>query len=203
MPVQATLPHLIPVVLPVFHRKELASSLRRLCLDSERYWLAMSDEEFVAPIGTAWSPADHVRHLTKCVCEVARGMRWPKTLLRVLFPGGRGVSLGYEEIVRKYRKRLEQGGEAGRFAPTPEPVPGNPAAYRNQVLDEHRYAVHDLAGLALQWTSEQVDTIQLPHPLLGRLTVREMLMFTLYHNLHHVLVVAARRGDDIEEPVPV
>ena len=203
MSAPATLLHLIPVVQPAFHRKELASSLRRLCMDSERYWTSMPDEEFVATMGTDWSPADHVRHLTKCVNEVARGMRWPRTVLRILFPGGRGISLGYEEIVRKYRKRLEQGGEAGHFTPAPEPVPGDPGAYRARVLDEHRLAVHDLAGLALQWTSVQVDTIQLPHPLLGRLTVREMLMFTLYHNLHHVLVVAARRGDDVETPLPV
>ncbi len=201
MSAPATPAHLIPVVLPAFHRKELASGLRLLCHDSERYWLAMSDEEFVAPIGTAWSPADHVRHLTTCVREVARGMRWPRLLLRILFPGGRGVSVGYEEIARKYRKRLEKGGEAGRFAPTPEPVPGDPAAYRTRILDEHHDAVHDLAGLAMQWNPVQVDTVQLPHPLLGRLTVREMLMFTLYHNLHHVLVVAAKRGEVIEAPI--
>jgi hypothetical protein len=34
----------------------------------------------------------------------------------------------------------------------------------------------------------------MPHPLLGKLTVREMLLFTLYHNLHHVQNVARRKG---------
>jgi hypothetical protein len=32
----------------------------------------------------------------------------------------------------------------------------------------------------------------LPHPLLGKLTVREMLFFTLYHQRHHVAVVERR-----------
>jgi hypothetical protein len=31
-----------------------------------------------------------------------------------------------------------------------------------------------------------LDRWRLPHPLLGRLTVREMLFFTLCHNRHHL-----------------
>ena len=34
----------------------------------------------------------------------------------------------------------------------------------------------------------------MPDPALGQLTVREMLYFTLYHNLHHVRNVAGRLG---------
>lgn len=192
---QASLAHLVPHVYPVFHRREIAATLRRLCADSELYWNAMPDEEFVAPLGSAWSPADNVRHLTTSVRAVTRGMRLPRLLLRVLFPGGRGVSRRYEAIVRDYRARLAAGGRAGRFAPKPETVPGDPAAYRRALLAAHRESVEALAAMVMQWTRTQVDGIQLPHPLLGRLTVREMLLFTVYHNVHHVRGVARRRGD--------
>jgi hypothetical protein len=37
-----------------------------------------------------------------------------------------------------------------------------------------------------------LERIRLPHPLLGRLTTREMLFFTLYHNQHHVEVAKRR-----------
>jgi len=36
-----------------------------------------------------------------------------------------------------------------------------------------------------------VDQYQLPHPVLGKLTIREMLFFTIYHNLRH----ASQAGD--------
>jgi hypothetical protein len=39
-----------------------------------------------------------------------------------------------------------------------------------------------------------LDRLRLPHPGLGLLTVREMLLFTLYHNTHHVLGVERRRS---------
>jgi len=42
------------------------------------------------------------------------------------------------------------------------------------------------------WSELQMDRIRLPHPVLGKLSVREMLFFTLYHNQHH-LDAAKRR----------
>jgi hypothetical protein len=48
--------------------------------------------------------------------------------------------------------------------------------------------------VALQgWSEQALDRLRLPHPGLGLLTVREMLLFTLYHNAHHVFGVAQRR----------
>jgi hypothetical protein len=44
------------------------------------------------------------------------------------------------------------------------------------------------------WGERGLERLRLPHPALGLLTVREMLFFTLYHNLHHVLNVADRLG---------
>lgn len=37
-----------------------------------------------------------------------------------------------------------------------------------------------------KWSDKALDSYLLPHPLLGKMTVREILFFTLYHNLHHV-----------------
>lgn len=199
----ATLAHLLPPPVKAFHRNEIAHGLRRLCSNSELYWNAMPDEEFVAPLGSAWSPADNVRHLTRSVRAVAQGMRMPKVMLRLLFRGPRGVSRRYDAVVAAYHKALRAGGQAGRFAPSAQVVPGDPAAYRREVLARHREAVDELAARTMQWTREQVDGILLPHPLLGRLTVREMLLFTLYHNLHHVHVVARRRGEYFSDSTPL
>jgi hypothetical protein len=43
-----------------------------------------------------------------------------------------------------------------------------------------------------RWSEAALDSVQMPHPLLGRLTAREMIFFTLYHNQHHVEVVRRR-----------
>jgi hypothetical protein len=40
------------------------------------------------------------------------------------------------------------------------------------------------------WSEDDLDNHRLPHPLLGKLTVREMLFFTLYHIQHHMIEAA-------------
>ncbi len=203
-PQHVGLAHLLPVPITAYHRNEIAHGLRRLCASSELYWNAMPEEEFVAPLGSAWSPAENVRHLTKSVVAVSRALAFPRLLLRLLFWGRRrGVSRRPEVITAKYHTALRAGGQAGRFAPSTHRVPGDPSDYRRQVLAAHRAAVERLAHQVMTWSRQQADGILLPHPLLGTLTVREMLMFTLYHNLHHVHVVARRRGEYFSEATPL
>lgn len=198
-----SLAHLVPPPVTAYRRNEIANGLRRVCTNSELYWNAMPEEEFVAPLGASWSPADHVRHLTKSVRAVSQGMRTPRFVLRVLFGQPRGISRPYDQLVATYHARLQAGGQAGRFTPVPRAVPGDPAAYRRELLDRHRAEVLALARRVVLWSRRHVDGVHLPHPLLGRLTVREMLLFTLYHNQHHVLVVARRRGEYFSDTTPL
>jgi hypothetical protein len=190
-----SLAHLIPPMPQAYHRGEIANSLRSLCSASELYWNAMSAEEFARPLGGAWSPAVTVRHLTKSVRAVSFGMRIPKLLLRLLFGVPKRAPRSLDTIVSEYHGALRMGGKAGRFAPRGAHVPLDLDAYRRDILARHRVAIDRVALQALNWNRWRIDRLRLPHPLLGNLTVREMLLFTLYHNLHHVRVVARRRGE--------
>lgn len=194
---------LLPSTPVAYRRVEIANALRRLCAESELYWNAMSARDFVAPIGTAWSPADNVRHLTKSIVPLTRALRIPKIVLRLMFGTSPSMSRSYREIVSVYHAALRRGAQAGRFAPEPRSHMGDTEEYRRQVLARHHSAVDDLAAEVTIWQHHHIDAVRLPHPLLGRLTVREMLLWTLYHNLHHVQVVARRRGEYFSEETPL
>ncbi len=43
-----------------------------------------------------------------------------------------------------------------------------------------------------KWNDRNPDRTLLPHPLLGKLTVREMLYFTIYHVEHHLNILRER-----------
>lgn len=194
---------LLPSTPVAYRRIEIANALRRLCQESELYWNAMSAREFVSPIGTAWSPADNVRHLTKSVVPLMRVMRVPKIVLRLMYGTSPSMSRSYRELVSIYHTALRRGAQAGRFAPEPRAEIGSPDEYRRQVLARHHAAVDGLATEVTAWQHHHIDALRLPHPVLGKLTVREMLLWTLYHNLHHVLVVARRRGEYFSEETPL
>ena len=40
-----------------------------------------------------------------------------------------------------------------------------------------------------KWSEEQLDEFVLPHPLLGKVTTREMLYFTIHHAGDHQLLI--------------
>src|SRR5579859_3509649 len=77
------------------------------------------------------------------------------------------------------------GGGAGRFAPREVPLPTNPAEARGRPVAGLADAVEELGRRVATWSEIDLDRYRLPHPLLGKLTVREMLFFTVQHLAHH------------------
>lgn len=102
--------------------------------------------------------------------------------------------MAYGDLVQRYREKLARGGNAGRFAPRAVPAPDDASARQREIISEFRAAVRDLANAAERWSERDLDRYRLPHPLLGKLTLREMLFFTLYHYGHHRDNVIRRRG---------
>jgi len=178
---------------------EIRRELRALHERSTVFWEAFSTAEFLAPIGEAWSPADNVRHLIKSIRPLARGLRIPRLLVLLTFGPALRASRGYAEIRAVYQGALAKGADAGRFAPSPEGPPADPEAWRGEVMRRWREAADSLDEAIVPWSEGFLDRCRMPHPLLGKLTVREMLLFTLYHNLHHVQNVARRKGVVFEE----
>ena len=71
-----------------------------------------------------------------------------------------------------------------------------PEARRGKTLGRWRRAGGELRGAVGRWSEDQLDRYQLPHPAMGKMTVREVLFFTVYHNAHHARRVRERRGGD-------
>lgn len=147
---------------------------------------------FFAPQGQSWSPAWHVRHLMKANFPVARALRLPKLVPRLLFGAAPELSRTFGKLREDYRARLAAGGQAGRFAPSDKPLPQDLAAWRQEIGAVYERSVTDWITASHRWSEKDLDRVRLPHPLLGKLTVREMLFFTLYHNAHHTAIVARR-----------
>lgn len=175
-------------------KAEIATELTRLHNNSTVFWNSLSTEAFFAPLGQAWSPADNVRHLTKSIRPVAKALSLPKLAPWLLFGPARNPSRTFAEIRTTYQQALARGGQAGRFAPRPLPALSDPEGKRREIMvHRERAAAALLEALeAESWSEKWLDRVRLPHPLLGKLTVREMLFFTLYHNLHHLHGVQRR-----------
>jgi len=170
----------------------ILSELRRLHEVSSVFWESFTTEEFFAPVGGGWSAAGNVRHLNKSIGPLARAMRLPRVALRVLFGKARKPSRTYAGLRDVYLATLKRGAGAGSFAPEPPGEMGNDARTRVELMAKREYFSQQFWKVIASWREEDLDRYVLPHPLLGKLTLREMLFFTLYHNHHHVRNVATR-----------
>jgi len=169
-------------------REEIVRALTDVEREVAEFFGGLGDDELTRREGEAWSPAEHLRHLDRSVRAVTRGLEYPRWLLRLRFRRARRPSRGYDELRSAYRARLAAGGKSTpEFIPPREDVAaGEVDAYRARLLARWADANGRLRAAVERWPEEALDRIQLPHPLLGKLTVREMLFFTIYHGRHHV-----------------
>jgi hypothetical protein len=179
----------------------LAAEARRIHAESVRYWTAFdTDAFFRRPASDVWAPADQVRHLTKSIRAVTRGLRSPRLLLLVRFGWHRGASRSLEPLRSDYHRALGAGARAGSFAPRALEAAEMNAEGRARIMAHHATAVTEFADALAHWPARALDRYQLPHPLLGKLSAREMALFTLLHNVHHVGVAERRRREQSEGP---
>ncbi|HYH78167.1 MAG TPA: DinB family protein [Longimicrobium sp.] len=172
---------------------ELMAALSEVEREVAAFFRALPADDFITPPGEAWSPAEHLRHLNRSVGAVARGFGMPRWLLRVRFGRARRPSRTFAGLRDDYRSRLAAGGRAsGVYVPPREPTPpGEVEAYRARNLARWAEVNEGLRRALARWSDADLERITLPHPILGSLTAREMLFFTVYHGRHHV--EAARR----------
>ena len=173
-------------------RDEILASLDELGQQGLNFWAEFVPDQFAAPIGEAWSPADNVRHLIKSTLPVTKALKLPGVVLRTLFGPAKNGSSSYDELVARYKSLLAAGGNAGKFAPRTVAVPDDLEAWQLKLIIVCRDSVSDLRRAVERWPENDLDRYRLPHPLLGKITLREMLFFTLYHFDHHQQNVVRR-----------
>ncbi|MGH7601660.1 MAG: DinB family protein, partial [bacterium] len=72
------------------------------------------------------------------------------------------------------------------YVPAVEEKPVDFEQAKQGVLRKWDEVSDRLMGILQRWDENSLDKYLLPHPLMGKLTIREMLFFTLYHDVHHV-----------------
>jgi len=147
--------------------------------------------DFFTREGEAWSASDNLDHLIKSHKPITKALKLPKITLRTMFGSPEEPSMMYETLCQVYRDQIAHGGVAsGRYLPN-QTTPENPEDIKAGLIDQFAKASTELMAVVENWHEADLDHYLLPHPLLGKLTVREMLYFTIYHNLRH----ASQEGD--------
>lgn len=168
-----------------YSRPEILVELERTTQLITDYFASLEEEAFFAHPPKVWSPAENLAHLSKSVRSATLGLKVPQAFSGLVW--GAAESRSYDELVGAYKQALAAGGESPtQYLPEiAEPV-GDKAAAKQAILQRWQQSTAKLAAAAAGWEDADLDKARVPHPLLGKFTIRELLFFTLYHNMHHM-----------------
>jgi hypothetical protein len=145
------------------------------------YILSLSYKEFMYSFQNKWTAGQQMDHIFRATSILPLAFNMPKFITGFIFGKTKRSTMEYDELVQKYVSKLEKGAKAATLF-----IPGKiPYSYRIDLADK---LLKKISGInsAIDIISEQeLDLYMLPHPILGRVTYREMLYFTMYHVNHH------------------
>jgi len=144
---------------------------------------SLSDTEFQIKPGEKWTAGQQLEHIIKSVKPVYMAFGLPLFVLKMKFGLSNRPSISYDAFVEKYLKVLDENKDymlPERFAPEEIRL-----SSKEKKLRKLENLVQKLASRLNRFSEDELDAHILPHPVMGKLTLREMLYFTIYHVHHH------------------
>ena len=130
-----------------------------------------------------WTTGQHALHLLQSIRPLNDALSLPKFLLRLKFGKANRPVRDYDAIVQRYQERLEDAkgktfkGSKNMKIPT--------LSDKHYILNRLQTEYKKLQYKTRKISDKNLDTVILPHPLMGKMQVREIIMWTAYHVEHH------------------
>jgi hypothetical protein len=169
-------------------REEIIAGLNEKVSAFNQYISSLGKEQYEFAPNDKWSAGQNLDHLVRSIKPLQWAYSLPKFILKMMFGKANRASRTYDELVTKYKTKLQQGGRAsGRFIP-----PVVSFVQKNELIGRYNHEKEKLVKKIRKQNERDLDKYILPHPLLGKLTLREMLFFTIHHNEHHLNLLKSR-----------
>jgi hypothetical protein len=171
-----------------YTKSEIIERVQHIQQGVHDYVKALSAEKFEQHPDTSWSASGYLMHMILSLKPFIKAINLPKDKLKEMFGESASTSKPYDEVVSMYSKRIDAGIRAEDYQGV------TPIAYRfpEGTTDQHAYLVQvwdesnqKFIQTLEQWSETELDQYQIPHPAVGLLTIREMSLFTIYHNTLH------------------
>tara|TARA_R110002050_G_scaffold144363_2_gene269893 strand:- start:14529 stop:15056 length:528 start_codon:yes stop_codon:yes gene_type:complete len=166
------------------NKTEIKNSLERRYLALVNYINGLSNAEFTFSYESKWTAGQHLKHIVLCVNPLVQVFGMPNTIIEQNFGTTKTESRTYDELLAVYIEKLNKGGKAPSQY-VPEIVSENE---KSELLKTLPKLIEKLNAEIDTFTENELDTLCIPHPLLGNISLREMLYNAIYHVEHHQIL---------------
>lgn len=134
-----------------------------------------------------WTTSQHILHLVNSLQLLNNALSYPRFFLKYKFGLSNRPSRSYEEVVKKYQDKLVENLDKS--------IEFNKDLKSPLLKDKPRLMTRlQIQHKKLQYKTRKIsdfnlDTLVIPHPLMGKMTVRELIMWAAYHTEHHTSIL--------------
>ncbi len=143
---------------------------------------------FFKRLADKWSIAENLQHLILATSTSALAFQLPKFIVKLVGGKPNRSSRTFDELLAKYNKKLAEGATASsRFVPKPIEIKFG----KEKLISKWKKATAKfINALQKNSTEQDLDNYLVKHPLLGRITLRELCYFTIFHTEHHLISIS-------------
>lgn len=130
-----------------------------------------------------WTVGQHLLHLLKSIKPLNDALSMPRLLLRTQFGKNNREVRSYAEVVERYETKLANNlDQAQQFNEKLKQPKLNDRTYiLNRIQTENKKLQHKVKRIK----DKDLDELVVPHPLMGKMPLREIIMWTAHHVDHH------------------
>ncbi|HZW63461.1 MAG TPA: DinB family protein [Flavobacteriaceae bacterium] len=130
-----------------------------------------------------WSSGQMALHLLQSIIPINNAMSLPKFFLKLRYGKSTAIPKDYAEVSKGYHDKLHQAkGPDSPFSKQIKPVTFNEKKY---ILNRLQMENKKLQYKTKKWKETDLNTYILPHPLMGKMPAKELILWTAYHVEHH------------------
>lgn len=137
-----------------------------------------------------WTTGQHVIHLIQSANAINKAIWLPGFVLKWQFGVANRASRTYNEVMDRYHEKLAA--KQGVVAPVSRNMPVSLLSDKTNRLAELDKAYTKTVKYMLQFSDKQMDTLIVPHPLMGKMVMREFFMWNAGHIKHHIDIINAK-----------
>lgn len=163
------------------NKQQIIALLQKNHADFTDYVKSLREEDFLFTTDNKWTAGQQAEHILRSIKPVKLAFTLPKFFLKLSFGKANRSSRTYEQLLARYTEKLAAGGRAsGRFIPQPIAF-----SSKEKICNDIISVNNAICKKVNSCTEDDLEKYILPHPLLGKLTLREMLYFNILHAEHH------------------
>ena len=130
-----------------------------------------------------WTTGQHALHLLQSIKALNNALSMPKFFLRYKFGKANRPVRDYDAIVKRYEERLKQA--KGKTYKGSQNMKIPSAKEKDYILGRLQTESKKLQYKTKKISDKNLDNLILPHPLMGKMPIREIIMWTAHHVHHH------------------